>query len=110
MSGDEANKSRKGSIEKEVDEAVEEAVEEATSAITNADADANIDDVDADVDTLPELEVVVVEAARPTIFSYRDGNGGTPFAIPDRKDTDSGKHTTAVHKVIAKAKRSSMAS
>lgn len=55
MSGDEANKSRKGSIEKEVDEAVEEAVEEATSAITNADADvddvdADVDDVDADVD------------------------------------------------------------
>jgi Cellulose biosynthesis GIL len=67
-------------------------------------------DVDANVDALPELEVVAVEAARPTTFSYRDGNGGTPFAIPDRKDADAAKNTTAVHKVVAKAKRSSMAS
>jgi Cellulose biosynthesis GIL len=67
-------------------------------------------DVDTDVDTLPELEVVAVEAARPTTFSYRDGNGGAPFAIPDRKDADAAKNTTAVHKVVAKAKRSSMAS
>lgn len=53
---------------------------------------------EVDVEALPELEVVAAETPRPTAFSYRE------------KDTNSGKNTTAVHKVIAKAKRSSMAS
>ncbi len=55
-----------------------------------------IDD-EVGVDALPEREVVAVEAPRPSTFSYRDGNGVKPVEIP------------VSHKVIAKAKRSSMA-